>query len=547
MIGAIYQKIFFTLGSIVLTLSFSQAQTLAFPGAEGYGRFVSGGRGGEVLFVTNLEDDGPGSLRAAIEAVGPRTVIFKVSGTIRLKSPLEISNNDITIAGQSAPGDGICLRDYPLWIAANNVIIRYIRSRLGDIHRLPEDAISSIYRKDIIIDHCSFSWGIDEVASFWDNENSTVQWCIISESLNHSYHPKGDHGYGGIWGGMKATFHHNLLAHHSSRNPRLNGSRYHKQPELELVDFRNNVIYNWGFNSTYGGESGQQNLVNNYYKSGPGSRHQERIAEPWDAEGKWYVDGNFVQGYPDISTDNWSGGVQGKYKDLVRIFDPNPFEITLTHSANQAYEVVLRDAGACLPVRDLVDERIIQEVKTGSTHYGGEWGENSGIIDSQEEVGGWPDLASTVPPADDDSDGMPDEWEIDYGLNPLDPADRNGDLNEDGYTNLEEYLNSLTFRMDFLNAPGELNAKIDSPGGIVLSWKENTLNEEGFSIERKEIQMNDFDIIGHTGPNITTFSDYDLSPEAKYEYKVRAFRGKLSSTPSNSVIISTAESDIYSP
>ena len=426
----------------ILSISFCQTQTLSFPGAEGYGRFTSGGRGGDIIYVTNLENDGPGSLRAAIEADCPRTVIFKISGTIVLKSPLQIDNDNITIAGQTAPGDGICLRDYPLWIAADNVVLRYIRLRLGDIHRLSEDAISVINQKNIIIDHCSFSWGIDEVASFWDNENSTVQWCIISESLNHSYHHKGDHGYGGIWGGKGASFHHNLLAHNSSRNPRFNGSRIHGEPDKERVDFRNNVIYNWGFNSAYGGEGGHYNIVANYYKYGPATGPKNRIVQPWDSTGKWFVADNFVYGFPEITADNWAGGVQGDFpSSQLREDTPYPSSPVTTQTAEKAYSLVLSNAGAILPKRDSVDNRIVQEVRSG-TAISGKAG--NGIIDSQSDVGGWPELRTYKVPSDTDADGMPDDWELIMDLNPADSTDRNGDLDGDGYTNLEEYLNTLT-------------------------------------------------------------------------------------------------------
>jgi len=443
MVHARYYKISRLLALIAMAVSFCQAQPLAFPTAEGFGRYTSGGRGGQVLEVTNLQDNGPGSLRAAIETSGARTVVFRISGTIILQSPLQITHDNITIAGQTAPGDGICLRDYPVWIAANNVIIRFIRSRLGDVHKLSEDAISCIRQKNIIVDHCSFSWGIDEVASFWDNENTTVQWCIISESLSHSFHHKGDHGYGGIWGGMGATFHHNLLAHHSSRNPRFNGSRYHKEPEKEVVDFRNNVIYNWGFNSAYGGEGGYFNIVANYYKYGPATKPKNRIVEPWDDKGKWFIQDNFVFGFPDITDNNWAGGVQGKYITGIRTDSPHPTEPVITQSAEQAYELVLAHAGATFPKRDPVDQRVLKEVRDGTATYGGIWGAKSGIIDSQDQTGGWPELHSTPAPQDSDHDGMPDEWELEHGLNPLDSEDRNGDPDHDGFTNLEEYLNSL--------------------------------------------------------------------------------------------------------
>ncbi len=422
----------------------ASAQQLAFPGAEGFGRFTGGGRGGKVIEVKNLNDDGSGSLRAAIETKGARTVVFQISGVIALQSELKIKNNNITIAGQTAPGDGICIKGYPLIISANNVILRYLRIRLGDENKLQEDAVSCIGQKNIIVDHCSMSWGIDEVASFYDNENCTVQWCIVSESLNHSNHRKGDHGYGGIWGGKGASFHHNLLVHHANRNPRFNGSRTKGKPEQEIVDFRNNVIYNWSENSSYGGEAGNQNMIANYYKSGPAKRStKNRIVEPYDAKGKWYIAENFVFGFPEITKDNWAGGVQGKFSNAGRTDSPHPAAPVTTHTAEQAYELVLANAGAILPVREAVDARVIEEVKTGAATYGGHWGASLGIIDSQTQVGGWPILHSTPTPADNDHDGMADEWERSHGLDPSNPEDRNTDFNGDGYTNLEKYLNSL--------------------------------------------------------------------------------------------------------
>lgn len=240
---------------------------LAFPTAEGYGKYTIGGRGGKVYEVTNLNDSGEGSLRAAIEAKGPRTVVFRVSGTIDLKSALNIRNPYITIAGQTAPGDGICIKRYPLNISADEVIIRYIRIRLGDESTRSDDAISARYRKNIILDHISASWSIDETMSIYHCENVTIQWCMITESLSQSNHTKGSHGFGGIWGSNYSTYHHNLLAHHSSRNPRwASGGGFN--------DYRNNVLYNWGYNSSYGGEKHQVgnpkfsditvNFVNNY-------------------------------------------------------------------------------------------------------------------------------------------------------------------------------------------------------------------------------------------------------------------------------------------
>ena len=220
---------------------------LAFPGAEGYGKYTAGGRGGKVYEVTNLNDFGKGSLRAAVEAEGSRTVVFRVSGTIDLKSNLTIRNPYITIAGQTAPGDGICIKRYPLSIGADEVIIRYIRVRLGDESGVDADAISSRYNKNLIIDHVSASWSVDETMSIYHNENVTVQWCLIAESLYQSNHIKGHHGFGGIWGSNYSTYHHNLLAHHSSRNPRFASG-------CGNTDYRNNVLYNWGYQSCYGGE-----------------------------------------------------------------------------------------------------------------------------------------------------------------------------------------------------------------------------------------------------------------------------------------------------
>lgn len=418
-------------------------QQPAFPGAEGFGKLVTGGRGGAVLEVSNLNDSGSGSLRDAIEQPLTRTIIFKISGTIFLESPLFINKDNLTIAGQSAAGSGICIAGYPTIISANNVIIRFLRFRLGDINKIAEDAIMAIKQKNIIIDHCSMSWGTDEVASFYDNINLTVQWSIISESLHYSFHPKGEHGYGGIWGGNGASFHHNILAHHASRNPRFNGSRTSGEPENELVDFRNNIIYNWGFNSAYGGESGKYNIIANYYKSGPASKHKDRIVEPWDEKGVWFVSQNYVHGFEAVTKNNWNGGVQGEFINSIKSESPhNVVEIEMD-TAMEAYKKVLDSAGAVFPKRDAVDKRIISEIREGKARYGGKYGQKSGIIDTQEQVGSWPILNSAQPEADEDHDGMPDEWEINQNLDVSNPQDGNDDHDHDGYTNLEEYLNSL--------------------------------------------------------------------------------------------------------
>ena len=514
-----------------------EAQITAFPGARGFGALTSGGRGGEVYIVTTLADDGPGSLRKGLKIRGKRTIVFEVSGNIRLKSPLIVKYGDLTIAGQTAPGEGICICDYPLNVHTDNVIIRYIRSRLGDINRLSEDAISITHSKNIIVDHCSFSWGIDENASFYDNENTTVQWCIISESLNESYHHKGNHGYGGIWGGMGASFHHNLIAHNTSRNPRFMGSRYHGQPERELVDFRNNVIYNWGFNSSYGGEAGMQNLVANYYKAGPASKKKNRIVEPWDDKGRWFVESNIVHDYPAISNDNWAGGVQGDYAAEVRsdvVFDVPP---VATFPADIAIELVLADAGAVLPVRDKVDARVVEETRNSSAHFGGEWGKRSGIIDSQEEVGGWPLLKSLEPKLDADRDGMPDEWELKMGLNPSDPGDRNGDIKGEGYTNLEYYLNETALRSDFLLPPVSLSARILTERSIRLEWQDVCHNESGFLLERMAGTL-EADKVKITLPeNTVTYNDSGLTEGIEYTYSIRSFRDSVFSTAGGTISV----------
>jgi pectate lyase len=452
------------LGRIVVVLAVSHltheklsSQQLAFPGAEGGGRLAVGGRGGKVIEVTNLNDSGPGSFRAAVAASGARTVVFCTSGTITLNSDLRITNDSLTIAGQTAPGDGICLRKYALSVEANHVVNRYLRFRLGnEVAGGESDVIGGIKgKRNIIIDHCSASWSTDETLSFYNNDSLTVQWCIISESLYNSTHPKGAHGYGGIWGGKsRSSFHHNLLAHHSSRNPRITSGGPPPVPSQE-VDIRNNVIYNWGFNSAYGGELSTVNIVANYYKPGPAtlSGVRSRIVETYDSTGRWYVADNYIVGNLTVTNDNWSGGVQAKYPSYpsVRAVTPFPFAPVVTQTAQEAYGLVLSDAGATFPKRDSVDLRIIRETRTGAVTYSGKtyprekFGDSTricGIIDSQTDVGGWPVLNAAAAPPDGDHDGMPDDWESARGLNPSNPDDRNV-LASDGYTMLEVYLNSL--------------------------------------------------------------------------------------------------------
>ena len=451
----------------------------AFPGAEGFGANVTGGRGGTVYFVTSLDDTNTGNattregtLRWCLGRSGAKTIVFKVSGIIWLTSrPLNITSNT-TIAGQTAPGDGICIANYDTYIngqnGVSNVIVRYVRFRMGDLQAFEGHAFWGRNSRDIIIDHCSISWGTDETASFYDNDNFTMQWCMISESLRTSVHTKGNHGYGGIWGGRKASFHHNLLAHHDSRNPRFCGSRYSNRESEELVDFRNNVIYNWGANSGYAGEGGRYNMVNNYYKPGSGTGNYARIFQPNDDDGtnnqaagvwgKFYVAGNYMlnrDGTPNstVINDNWTAihpnphsGSKNK-EELKSTIEFDKGEIT-THTAQQAYELVLADAGASFR-RDATDTRVLNEVRNGLTPVratGGD-GTRAGMIDTQTDVGGWDTYNSAPAPLDTDGDGIPDEWEIANGLNPNDPSDSNStSLSGGTYTNLEVYLYDLLRR-----------------------------------------------------------------------------------------------------
>lgn len=463
-----------------------EEQTPAFPGAEGFGRYTTGGRGGAVYHVTKLEDDGSeGTFRWACGQSGRRTIVFDVAGTIHLTSELTLSSGNVTIAGQTAPGYGICIADYPFQIAANNVILRYMRFRLGNQNVTLEgadgwDGLGGMDHENIIVDHCSVSWSIDECLSVYGVKNATVQWCIASQSLQDAGHSKGSHGYGGNWGGSGVTYHHNLLAHHESRVPRL-GPRYTTQTD-ERMDMRNNVFYNWAGNGCYGGEAMNVNIVNNYYKPGPATRQrgtniQQRIAligvrtneyietypdyaptlHEW---GTFYVDGNVNPEHDEVTDDNWTYGMQisddndGTYTDEtaeeIRLDEPISFVHVTTHSAGQAYERVLDFAG-CSKKRDVYDEFIIEETRNGTATYTGS-GNHYGIIDTPydnrpydaaDDWSPWPDLTSDeTAPTDTDGDGMPDEWETANGLDPDNPDD--GALTgDDGYTNLERYLNSL--------------------------------------------------------------------------------------------------------
>lgn len=445
----------------------------AFPGAWGGGMFTTGGRGGRVIPVTNLNDSGPGSLRAALEAEGPRIVVFRVAGTIPLDSNLNINHPDITVAGQTAPGDGICLANHSLNINTRNVILRHLRVRRGR----PEggqgsDNIGGNPAGQIIVDHCSTSWGMDENLSLYRHmqpqpdgsavklavKNLTIQWTISSEALNAR-----NHAFGGTWGGEDATFHHNLFACNTARNPSIGMSGE--------FDYRNNVVFNWGHRTMDGGdETSLVNVIANYYKPGPASKadmvstiariEQRSMYSPGSAlaaggwfpqapprPGKWYVAGNIIEGHEEVTRDNWRGmrGPEG----LARVNTPFEGWPVAQQTAGDAYAAVLAKVGATLPRRDAVDARVIGMVRTGKV------GAGNGIIRDPQEVGGFPELTfdpATVP-ADSDGDGLPDAWEKQHGLDAANPADGAADADGDGYTNVEEWLNGTNPRekIDYRN------------------------------------------------------------------------------------------------
>lgn len=471
------------------------AQQIAFPGAEGAGKYTSGGRGTAttittVFEVTNLTDvNTAGSLRYACSQSAStypyRTIVFKVSGTIHLNSKLNIPANT-TIAGQTAPGDGICIADYPVVISGDNVIVRYIRCRLGDKNQLKtspagcgipvapftsacmpldgsggDDALGNLGNKNLIIDHCSVSWSNDEALTVYRGDSVTLQWNLISEPLNYSYHfETGDtdfeqHGYGGIWGGLHASFHHNLIAHCRNRTPRFAGNSTYALGAIETADFRNNVLYNWGINNIYGGEGGNYNIVNNYYKYGPNTSSGVRYrivgvdSNATNGYAKYFLSGNYVDGSSTNTANNWTGAYinTGKAADSVKSKVTAPFLTgylpASTDDAMAAYDTVLKNAGCVLPIRDTLDERIINNVKNRTGSIINVQGGYAHATPYTQTVNAWPYLATTTPPTDTDHDGMPDDWETANNLNPNSAADR-GVFASNGYTNLENYLNNIT-------------------------------------------------------------------------------------------------------
>lgn len=459
-----------------------QAEIPAFPGAEGGGAYSFGGRGGKVITVTSLADSGPGSLRDACEQGGARIIVFNVAGIIHLKSPLIIRAPYITIAGQTAPGDGVCIAGETIWANTHDVVVRHMRFRRGEtwVGRR-DDSFGGNPVGNIMIDHCSTSWGLDENISFYRHMfnpedgskdlklptvNVTIQNTISSQALD-TY----NHSFGSTLGGENCTFMRNLWANNAGRNPSIGWNG--------VFNFVNNVIYNWVHRSVDGGDyTALYNIINNYYKPGPLTPKNtpvgHRILKPeagrsklgYFVFGRVYANGNVVEGYPEISKNNWAGGIQVQeqantdgYTENMKWDKPfpidNPFPIM---SANEAYDFVMDNVGATFPKRDIVDQRVIEQVKTGKVYYDKNLNPEdfyqfeyrrlpkdsykSGIITDIKQVGGYPEYKGK-PYKDSDNDGIPDAWEIKYGLNPNDPLDANGDLSGDGYTNIEKYINGI--------------------------------------------------------------------------------------------------------
>jgi hypothetical protein len=440
-----------------------QADIPAFPGAEGGGMHAFGGRGGRVYVVTSLDDSGPGTFREALEAEEPRIVVFNVAGIIRLQSPVNIDHPYITIAGQTAPGDGVCIAGETVDINTHDVVIRYMRFRRGATdHARRDDALGGDPIGNIMIDHCSFSWGLDENISLYrrlypsphsprrfvgPTLNMTIQWSISSEGLDPY-----NHAFGATWGGRNSLFHHNLFASNTARNPSI-GMGYE-------FNFVNNVLFNWQHRTMDGGDHRTRgNAINNYYKPGPATnrgsvRHRivgvngnpDRVDPQLQRFGRWYVQGNVVDGNEEVTRDNWAGGVQvggrpvteGRLMEIIRSPDPFPMARVTIHTAERAYELILEHGGASLPRRDAVDERIMHEVRSGEVTYA----EGNGIITDISQVGGHPEYRGESDP-DLGPDGIPGWWKQRFGLDEDDPELAAKDLNGDGYTVIEAYINGL--------------------------------------------------------------------------------------------------------
>lgn len=513
----------------------SQNKIPAFPGAEGGGKYTSGGRGGEVYIVNTLADYDPeteepieGSLRDAISQDN-RIIVFNVGGVIRLKNKLNMTNkNNITIAGQTAPGNGITLYGYETNLSnSNNIIIRYLRFRPGAENVLSGDSMDSIWGRamtNLMIDHLSCSWSTDETMSLYRAENATIQWCIIAESLTMSGHTKGRHGYGAITGGVNATYHHNLYANHTSRNPRFGGGTVEADDNdhIALYDFRNNVIYNWGYNTGYGGGRAKQNYVYNYMKPGPGTRDSVigRVIDCGEKNkpGRFYVYGNVLEGNEAVTNDNSKGiYISEDNKPFTTIVDKE-YEMEGTKEENlhtdtpeDAYNLVLARSGATLPHRDGLDARIVQTVKDNTGYF----------VNRDEEVGGLPytDEVHRDANFDRDNDGIADEWEIKNGLNPNDSSD-SVKIASNGYANIENYFNSL---VDMTYEPENSYITITSPKNNQQFMTTDTIKisvKTDNNVNKVEFYNND-ELIGtdNTAPfeiNIKNFTEgsYNISAKA---------------------------------
>ena len=481
-----------------------QAKIPAFPGAEGGGMYTFGGRGGKVLTVSNLNDSGPGSFRWACEQGGARIVVFNVSGIIRLKSPINVRAPYITIAGQTAPGEGVCIAGETFSIDTHDVIVRHMRFRRGTTSVWSrDDAFGGNPIGNIMIDHCSCEWGLDENISFYRHMfdlgdgkgriktptvNVTIQNTISAKALDNW-----NHSFGSTIGGENTTFMRNLWASNTGRNPSIGWGG--------VFNFINNVVFNWEHRTADGGDYATMgNFINNYYKPGPVTPRNKPIAFrivapesrsikmlPYRQFGRMYVAGNIMEGYPEVTRDNWNGGIQlidkdgspGTAEEMPLMHAQEPFEMAPVQvmGSERVFDWVLANVGATLPCRDIVDQRVVEEVRTGIPYYvkdyekrvkDNPWGDmrglapasqneqglfryrrlpndsyKKGIITDPRQMGGYPEYTSWQPYVDSDRDGMPDEWERQFGLNPNDPSDANGDLNGDGYTNIEKYINAI--------------------------------------------------------------------------------------------------------
>jgi hypothetical protein len=436
-----------------------------------------------------------------------------VSGTINLLSRLNIPRNT-TIAGQTAPGGGICLADRPVVVNGDNVIVRHLRIRMGDRYQNnglneasgQDDTFGDLGHKNIIVDHCSISWSSDETCTMYRGDSLTIQYCLLSEPLNYSYHYEDpgpdfqEHGYVGIWGARRGSFHHNLLAHAKGRMPRFAGVSTYSPATVgvENSDFRNNVVYHWLSYSTNGGEGGNYNVVNNYYKYGPntstgnssGVPIRGMIMNPSKSTTypypKLFIEGNYVDGNLTNTENNWRGVAfaSGTYADSTNSKVTVPFDIApvTTHTALQAYDIVLQNAGAILPARDTLDERIVMNVRDRTGRVIDVQGGYPHGTPYAATVNAWPNLISTTPPADTDHDGMPDAWETANGLNPNDASDRNL-YAANGYTQLENYLNSITSAALPLSLVSFTASR--TPSSVKLAWTTaHEVNTKSFIVER---------------------------------------------------------------